>query len=159
MKVKFICSISNDGIIGPGDTYELAKALRDIADSIENCTDLPDELGIAWGMVVNDDGNKPRQGFVCIPKSKTSYVVKEYIVGQIAGDEHEEVDNKPLEEISNGDMFVCDNCGEKFLSGWSSEEAIAEYERRFGHSPAPNSRVVCEECHKVLVQKHNASNN
>lgn len=44
--------------------------------------------------------------------------------------------------------FICAECGKTFQSDWDKAEAIAEYERDFGHLGPTAVTVVCDDCYQ-----------
>lgn len=51
------------------------------------------------------------------------------------------------------DTYTCAACGEKCISKWSEEEAVAEYEAEFGE-PFDLDAVaeVCDDCYQRLMR-------
>jgi ssDNA-binding Zn-finger/Zn-ribbon topoisomerase 1 len=57
-----------------------------------------------------------------------------------------ESNNQPLE-------YTCDKCGEAFVSGWSDEEASAEFEENFPETAdEEETAVLCDDCYKAFMQ-------
>ena len=51
-----------------------------------------------------------------------------------------------------GRTYICSNCKMEFESGWSEEEAINEMQKNFGNIPEKNRVVVCDDCHRELME-------
>ena len=49
------------------------------------------------------------------------------------------------------EMYTCEQCGGEFETGWSDDEATAEYEAEFGSLSAGDVAIVCDSCYKVIM--------
>jgi DNA-directed RNA polymerase subunit RPC12/RpoP len=48
--------------------------------------------------------------------------------------------------------YVCSACGKEFTTGWSNEEASAEFVARHGRRPdSLLDNIVCDDCHKMIT--------
>lgn len=48
--------------------------------------------------------------------------------------------------------FTCENCGGRFLRGWTDEEANAEAVANFGALPAPEDQaLICDDCYTPFI--------
>lgn len=49
--------------------------------------------------------------------------------------------------------YVCANCGEENVKGWSDAQAVAEFKARFGREPDPADDVLlCDDCHELIMK-------
>lgn len=46
--------------------------------------------------------------------------------------------------------FTCDMCKETYTSGWTEEEAKAEYESIFGPNMGEEMAVLCDDCDVIF---------
>lgn len=51
--------------------------------------------------------------------------------------------------------YTCDICGLEFESDWSEEDAFKEYEELFGIHE--KTIMVCDDCHKYLMETFNCT--
>jgi DNA-directed RNA polymerase subunit RPC12/RpoP len=49
------------------------------------------------------------------------------------------------------DTYVCAMCGETFISGWSEEEARAEYAQNFPGSTEDDRGSACDDCYEMIL--------
>ena len=58
-----------------------------------------------------------------------------------------------MTDIEVGDPFVCDFCGEEFLSGNTSAEAAHEYAENFPAEAARDDEksIVCDPCYTKIM--------
>jgi hypothetical protein len=52
--------------------------------------------------------------------------------------------------------YICDNCHEPFIKGWSDAEAMAEYDRTafapyYRESDPRKLATVCDDCYKTIM--------
>jgi len=48
--------------------------------------------------------------------------------------------------------FKCALCKEKFIAGWSEEEAIAEKNYRFPGIPMEEMSQICDDCNQKVTE-------
>lgn len=59
------------------------------------------------------------------------------------------------EKKDEGELFVCEYCGEEFIMGRPFDEAAEEFKRDFGKPLEMHAAsLVCDECYKKLIQFH-----
>lgn len=51
--------------------------------------------------------------------------------------------------------YTCHICKGEFDSGWSDEEAIAEFRRRYPKYPITEACYVCDDCYTKAMEPHN----
>lgn len=47
--------------------------------------------------------------------------------------------------------YVCRACGTKYESGWSHEEALAEFGEDYPGHDLEDAVIVCDDCYKLLT--------
>jgi DNA-directed RNA polymerase subunit RPC12/RpoP len=57
---------------------------------------------------------------------------------------------------SQHDLYICEKCGGKFLSAWAEQAAESERRRNFPDTPTAECVMVCDDCFKILMEKHRA---
>jgi len=50
--------------------------------------------------------------------------------------------------------YKCSECGGTFESGWTEEEALAEFRQTFGREKRDDDAEVCDECYKAIMGRH-----
>lgn len=50
------------------------------------------------------------------------------------------------------EIFTCYKCGYTGPSGWTDEEAEAEYEQLYGKHLGEEREVLCDKCHKLFQE-------
>lgn len=50
--------------------------------------------------------------------------------------------------------YKCTNCGEVYETGWTDEEAIAEYVENFKTEDLSDAEVVCDDCYKKITKEY-----
>lgn len=53
--------------------------------------------------------------------------------------------------MKKDETFKCEFCGETFISGWTDEEAMKEYEKNYGKNIGEEMDIVCDECHAAIM--------
>jgi DNA-directed RNA polymerase subunit RPC12/RpoP len=51
------------------------------------------------------------------------------------------------------ETYQCESCGKTFESGWTNDEAEAEYAINFPEQPVEQGAVVCDSCYQAMMQK------
>ena len=54
--------------------------------------------------------------------------------------------------------YTCAACNETFLKSWADEEALKEFKDHFGHAPAPDDPVVCDDCYRKIMRFNEGEN-
>lgn len=51
--------------------------------------------------------------------------------------------------------YTCANCLGEFETGWTDEEALAEYEQQFprSHAAGEEMAMVCDDCYKQMADQ------
>ena len=52
-----------------------------------------------------------------------------------------------------GDQYTCDCCGKQFVTGWSDEEAMDEFEDNFPGATKEGCMIVCTDCYKEIMHE------
>lgn len=47
--------------------------------------------------------------------------------------------------------YTCDVCKGEFESAWTDEEAMDEFRSKYPNYPFMDASVVCDECHKAML--------